>query len=70
MVMDRDFFEVEISPSARGEYETPDVWIKLIAAGRKIKVIEADFWLPINDKQQLEEAEKLLGGQESDNLGK
>lgn len=70
MVMDRDFFDTEIAPSARGEYETPDVWMKLIASGRKIKVIEADFWLPINDKQQLEEAEKLLSSQESDNLGK
>ncbi len=70
MVMDRDFFDAKIAPSARGEYETPDVWMKLIAAGRKIKVIEADFWLPINDKQQLEEAEKLLGGQKSNNPGK
>lgn len=70
MVMDRDFFDTEIDPSARGEYETPDVWMKLIAEGRKIKVIEADFWLPINDKQQLEAAEKLLGGQKSDNPGK
>ena len=67
MVMDRDFFDAEIAPSARGEYETPDVWMKLIASGRKIKVIEADFWLPINDKQQLEKAEKLLSGLESDN---
>ncbi len=70
MVMDRDFFSAEIAPSERGEYETPDVWMKLIADGRKIKVIKADFWLPINDKQQLEEAEKLLGGLESDNPGK
>ena len=60
MLMDKNFFDAEIAPSARGEYETPDVWMKLIAEGRKIKVIEADFWLPINDKQQLEEAEKLL----------
>lgn len=70
MIMDKDFFDAEIAPSARGEYETPDVWMKLIAEGRKIKVIEADFWLPINDKQQLKKAEKLLGGLESDNQGK
>ena len=70
MIMDRDFFDTEIAPSARGEYETPDVWMKLIEEGRKIKVIEANFWLPINDKQQLEEAEKLLGGRESNNPGK
>ena len=60
MLMDKNFFDAKIAPSARGEYETPDVWMKLIAEGQKIKVIEADFWLPINDKQQLEEAEKLL----------
>lgn len=70
MVMDRDFFDAKIAPSARGEYETPDVWMKLIAEGRKIKVIEADFWLPINDKQQLEEAEKLLGGRKLNNARK
>ena len=69
MVMDRDFFDAKIAPSARGEYETPDVWMNLIEEGRKIKVIKADFWLPINDKQQLEEAEKLLGSRESDNPG-
>ena len=61
MVMDTDFFETEVEPSARGEYETPDVWMKLMQEkGRKIKVVEADFWLPINDKDQLEEAERLL----------
>lgn len=61
MVMDERFFEAEIAPSARGEYETPDVWMKLIEQGAKIKVVEADFWLPINDKEQLEEAELVLG---------
>ncbi|MBI4022271.1 MAG: NTP transferase domain-containing protein [Candidatus Andersenbacteria bacterium] len=61
MVMDECFFEAEVKPSARGEYETPDVWMKLIEQGARIKVIEADFWLPINDKAQLEEAERLLG---------
>ncbi len=61
MVMDQDFFKTEVEPSFRGEYETPDVWVKLIQeGGRKIKVVEADFWLPINDRDQLEEAERLL----------
>lgn len=63
MVMDEEFFAVEVEPSARGEYETPDVWMKLVAErGRQIKVVEADFWLPVNDKEQLEEAERVLGG--------
>ncbi len=61
MVMDTDFFDMEMVPSARGEYEVPDMWMKLIAAGRKIEVIKADYWLPINDKAQLEVAEKFLG---------
>jgi len=61
MIMDKQFMDIEIEPSARGEYETPDVWTKLIKEkGRKIKVIEADFWLPINDKDQLEAAEQVM----------
>ncbi len=61
MVMEQSFFEVEVSPSARGEYETPDVWMKMMAEkGKKIKVVEADWWLPVNDKEQLEEAHRKL----------
>lgn len=61
MVMDADFFDQEMTPSARGEYEVPDMWMQLIATGRKIAVIEADYWLPINDKAQLDAAEQFLG---------
>ena len=60
MVMDEGFFEMEVAPSARGEFETPDVWMKLIESGRKIKIVEADFWLPVNDKEQLEVAERKI----------
>ena len=61
MVMDQDFFKVEVEASERGEYETPDVWMKLIEEhGRKIKIVEADLWLPVNDKVQLEEAERSM----------
>lgn len=61
MVMDKDFFDIEVQPSARGEYETPDVWVKLInERGKKIKVVETDLWMPINDKAQLEAAEATL----------
>ena len=39
----------------------PGVWMKLITErDAKIKVVEADFWLPINDKEQLAEAERML----------
>lgn len=60
MVMNQDFLQLDVPPSARGEYETPDVWMKMIERGAKIKVVEADFWLPINDKDQLEAAEKMM----------
>jgi len=61
MVMDEDFFTMDVTPSARGEYETPDVWTKLIQdKGKKIKVVEGTFWLPVNDKEQLEKAEAIL----------
>jgi len=63
MVMDETFFELEgkLEPSGRGEYETPDAWMKLIRDyGKKIKIIEAETWLPINDKEQLEAAEQTL----------
>ena len=61
MVMDEQFMRIEVAPSPRGEYETPDVWTKLINEhGAKIKVVEADFWLPVNDREQLEEAAQVL----------
>lgn len=61
MVMDESFFTIDVAPSARGEYETPDVWTALIAQqGKKIKVVESEFWLPVNDKAQLEEAQRVL----------
>lgn len=64
MVMDMDFFAVQVGPSARGEYETPDVWTELIQKRRrKINVVESEFWLPVNDKPQLEEAERVLAEQ-------
>ena len=61
MVMGEDFFKADVEPSARGEYETPDVWMKLInEMGHKIEIVEADFWIPVNDKSQLEKAEGIL----------
>ena len=61
MVMDERFFEAKVDSSARGEYESPDVWMKIIEDNAaQIKIVETDMWLPINDKQQLEEAERVL----------
>ncbi len=61
MKMSPEFMEVDVEPSDRGEYETPDVWMKLVHdGGQSIKVIETDLWLPINEKAQFEEAERVL----------
>ncbi len=60
-VMDEEFFDVKIEPSDRGEFETPDVFMKLVEERRrKIKVAESELWLPVNNKEQLEEAERAL----------
>jgi UDP-N-acetylglucosamine diphosphorylase / glucose-1-phosphate thymidylyltransferase / UDP-N-acetylgalactosamine diphosphorylase / glucosamine-1-phosphate N-acetyltransferase / galactosamine-1-phosphate N-acetyltransferase len=61
MVMDKTFFETKTELSARGEYETPDVWTKLVQEqGKKIKVITSSYWFPVNDKPQLEAAEAKM----------
>ena len=61
MVMDRSFFETKTELSGRGEYETPDVWTKLVQEqGKKIKVITSAYWCPVNDKPQLEAAESKV----------
>lgn len=61
MIMDERFMKVDVEPSDRGEFETPDVWSKLITdQGAEIKVVETPWWLPINDKEQLQAAEQHL----------
>jgi dTDP-glucose pyrophosphorylase len=61
MVMDVDFFNAKVPPSARGEYEQPDVLQKLVRDYRKkIKVVPALHWSPVNDKDQLDEAHTAL----------
>lgn len=61
MIMDESFFELSVEPSNRGEYETPDVWMRMIhERGAKIAVPQAGYWLPVNDKEQLEAAEEAL----------
>ena len=46
---------LDTSILSRGVTESPPE-----ALTPQIKVVEADFWLPINDKKQLEEAEEIL----------
>lgn len=61
MVMDERFFVTNVEKSARGEFETPDVWSNMIQEeGARIKVVESSYWFPVNDKAQLEAAEKAI----------
>lgn len=60
-VLDPEFFDVQVPPSARGEIELPDIVLALIRdRGRRVRVLEASFWLPVNDPEQLTTAEQEL----------
>lgn len=60
-LLDKEFFEVHTSPSARGEIELPDIVNALIKErGRKVKVVETDFWVPVNDPEQLNQADSVM----------
>lgn len=60
-VLDPEIFEVRGRNSARGEVELPDLVVALVRdRGKRVKVLEASFWLPVNDPEQLTLAEKEL----------
>ena len=60
-LFDEEFFDVKTEKSARGEYEWTDIMAKLITErSRKIKAVPASFWFPINNPQELSEAEEKL----------
>ncbi len=60
-VLDPDIFRVVVPPSARGEIEIVDLVVSLVRDhGRRVRVREASFWLPVNDQEQLTEAERAL----------
>jgi len=60
-LLDEEFFEVTVPPSARGEIELPDLIQALITQrNRKFKVIETSFWIPVNDPEQLDLADKII----------
>ncbi len=60
-LLDQEVFDVTVPPSARGEIELPDLVLALVQEReRRVKVIPASFWLPVNDSRQLTEAEKAL----------
>lgn len=58
-------FDIELSLSARGEYEITD-YVSALAARQPVSVVEAQYWLPIGDvaaweKSQQEDLQKHLG---------
>lgn len=60
-LLDEEFFSVNVAPSARGEYELPDMVLKLVKErGRKVKTLPVTFWLPVNDPTQLTRAEQEM----------
>jgi bifunctional UDP-N-acetylglucosamine pyrophosphorylase/glucosamine-1-phosphate N-acetyltransferase len=54
----RDVFDIEISLSARGEYEITD-YVSTLAASRPFHVVKANFWLPIGTEQAWQNAQQL-----------
>lgn len=60
-LLDEEFFEVSVPPSGRGEIELPDLVVALVRErGRRVRVREAAFWLPVNDPEQLSAAERAM----------
>lgn len=60
-LLDREFFDIEVPPSARGEIELPDIVNALIRTrSRKMKVVEASFWFAVNDPAQLKQADAIM----------
>ncbi|TSC63802.1 MAG: bifunctional UDP-N-acetylglucosamine pyrophosphorylase / Glucosamine-1-phosphate N-acetyltransferase [Parcubacteria group bacterium Gr01-1014_106] len=60
-LLDREFFDVKVTPSARGEFELPDMVMALVRErNRRVKVLEASFWMAVNDPEQLSAAEEAI----------
>jgi len=65
-VLDQEFFDVVVPPSARGEIELPDIVNALInERGRKCKAIETSFWVAVNDPDQLDLAGEIMKAREA-----
>jgi dTDP-glucose pyrophosphorylase len=54
----REVFDIELSLSARGEYEITD-YISRLATRRPVKVVEAKFWLPIGTVEIWRKAQEM-----------
>lgn len=70
-LLDDEFFDVVVPPSARGEIELPDIINALVQdRKRRMNVVEASFWLAVNDPDQLKSADEILRQQSAPVGGK
>ena len=61
MVLDERIFSYEVLPASNGELYLPEA-LRQLAEEYPVQVIEQDVWIPIGNPEELEEAEKMLGG--------
>src|SRR5262249_3068470 len=54
----RSVFEIEISLSARGEYEITD-YVTALAARGPVHLVPAQFWLPIGNVEAWQKAQEM-----------
>jgi dTDP-glucose pyrophosphorylase len=57
-VFPRNVFEIELSLSARGEYEITD-YLTILAGRTSVQVIQAKFWLPIGTIDVWQHAQQM-----------
>jgi bifunctional UDP-N-acetylglucosamine pyrophosphorylase/glucosamine-1-phosphate N-acetyltransferase len=54
-VFPKEVFDIELSLSARGEYEITD-YVSALAARQPVHVVEANYWLPIGNVEVWQQA--------------
>jgi bifunctional UDP-N-acetylglucosamine pyrophosphorylase/glucosamine-1-phosphate N-acetyltransferase len=54
----KEVFDIELSLSARGEYEITD-YVSQLATRRPVQVVEAKFWLPIGTVEVWQKAQEM-----------
>jgi bifunctional UDP-N-acetylglucosamine pyrophosphorylase/glucosamine-1-phosphate N-acetyltransferase len=57
-VFPREVFDIELTLSARGEYEITD-YVSALAARGPVRVVEARFWLPIGTVEVWQKAQQM-----------
>jgi len=57
-IFPRTVFDLELTVSARGEYEITD-YVSQLAARQEVHVVEATFWLPIGTVEVWQQAQQM-----------